>query len=189
VGADGQRRVRVVLVLVALLLGLCACGTDKEQPDMTSSDAPAMESVVADYSAMRTEMFRALDAELGKRPWDLSPNNATMVRSGCRQGEPTDGERATLPSYYFPGTYDTRDWKKAAEVVWKVGREHGFTRTGTTVDMSDDLEVYGQDDHGGRYVFGLAANTVLGITTGCHRWRSAPTADAPKTEIPDYDTH
>ncbi len=154
---------------------------------MTSSDAPPMESVVADYTAMRTEMFRALDDELGTRPWDVSPTNATMVRAGCRQGEDTDGERATLPSYYFPGTYDAGDWKQAAEVVWKVGREHGFTRTGTIVDRPDDLEVFGQDDHGGRYVFGLATNTVLGISTGCHRWRSAPTAEAPKTEIPGYD--
>jgi hypothetical protein len=189
VGPDRQRWVRrlAALVLAALLPGLSSCGTDKEQPVKASSDAPRMESVMDDYVAMRTEMFDALDTELGHRAWDVSPNNATLVRSGCRQDEDEDGERVTLPSYYFPGTYDRSDWKQAAEVVWRVGRGHGFTRTGTIVDKPDDLEVFGQDDHGGRYVFGLATHTVLGISTGCHRWRSAPTAESPKTEIPDYD--
>jgi hypothetical protein len=165
------------------------CGTEEERPKVTSSGTPAaMETVLDDYTAMRGEMIAALDEELGPRPWGVSSNNPKAVRSGCRSGEDPDGERVAMESYSFRGTYDPADWKRSAAVVQRVGREHGFDRTGTTVDAPDDLQVFGEDARGGRYVYGLAANTVLGISTGCHVWRSAPTAESPDATIPDYDT-
>lgn len=184
-----QRIAAAVVATLLALLTLSACGDDEEDPPaMTSSNGhPPMERMVDDYTEMRTAMVDALDTELGRRGWDVTPNNPSMIRSKCRAEEDERGERVSLPSYGFTGTYDAGDWKRAVELVWKVGREHGFTHTGTIVDRPDDLEVYGEDDHGGRYIFGLAENTVLGITTGCHRWTSTPTAESPKTEIPDFD--
>ncbi len=198
-----QRRWRhSVAGLVVTLVALAGCGTDsaaeKERPDVTStssSDTPgadvAMETVLADYRAMRTEMVAALDAELGTRAWDVSANNPTAVRAGCRAGEAEDGERVALESFSFRGTYDSADWRRSAEIVEEVGRTHGFTTTGTVVDADDDLQVFGEDDQGGRYVYGLSTNTVLGISTGCHVWTSKPTAESPggedEVEIPEYD--
>lgn len=64
-----------------------------------------------------------------------------------------------------------------------MGERPGFDDTGTVVDRSDDLEVYGQDGDGGRYVFGMATNTVMSISTGCHRWETPP-PDAPPPSGP-----
>jgi hypothetical protein len=189
--ADRRRWTRGVAlpVLVLALTATGGCGTEEERPGMTSNgEAAAMETVLEDYTAMRRDMVAALDEELGPKPWDVSSTNPKPVRSGCRSGEDPDGERVAMASWSFRGTYDAADWKRSAQVVQRVGREHGFTRTGTTVEAPDDLQVFGEDARGGRYVYGLSVNTVLGISTGCHVWRSPPTAASPQPTIPGYDS-
>ncbi len=199
-----QRRWRhpvagLAVALIALVpLGGCGSNSaEKERSDVTSTSSPdtpgdgaAMETVLADYRTMRTEMVAALDDELGARDWGVSANNPTAVRAGCRAGEAEDGERVALESFSFRGTYDSADWRRSAQIVEKVGRAHGFTTTGTVVDADDDLQVFGEDDRGGRYVYGLSSNTVLGISTGCHVWTSTPTTESPGDDevvIPEYD--
>ncbi len=137
-------------------------------------DRPSMEKMIERYDDMRDAVFAALEADLGPQKWQVSPMNDKIGRSGCASDEDEEGETAYLPSHYFPGTYERAEWKQAAEIVEKVGREHGFDDTATVVDRADDFELVGEDKYGGRYEFGMARNTTLGQRTGCHRWDKKP---------------
>ena len=176
-------------VLAALLLGLCACGTEKEQPDMTSSDAPPMESVVADYTANAHRDVPGPRRRAGHASRDRVPHQR---HDGAGRLPPGRGHRrrtGDAAELLLPGHLRRRRRKQAAEVVWKVGREHGFTRTGTIVDRPDDLEVSAGRP---RRPLRLRAGRQHPRAGHHHRpstwWRPAPTAEAPKTEIPGYDS-
>ena len=169
----GRGTAAFVVGLLVLLVG--ACGTEQgkdsgKEPGM--NDRPSMESTIESYERMRDAMFAALEAKLGPREWRVSSTNDQLGRAGC--AEDPDGETAFLPSHVFTGTYERADWKQAAEIVEKVGREHGFDDTATVVDRPGDFELVGEDTYGGRYEFGMAKNTTLGQRTGCHRWDKKP---------------
>ncbi len=189
-GRRSTRRRAVLPALVAgLVLGLVAgCGPDDQETPKENAvdlaDRPSMEQVLEEYEQMTDEVFTALDAELGPRPWGTAPNNPGQVRSRC--AEDPDGESLALDLHAFEGSYPRSDWDRAVEVVQEVGRRHGFDETGTVVEREDDLEVYGEDEHGARYVFGMARNTVFSMTTGCHRWRTPPSAAPAPSGIPDH---
>jgi len=150
-----------------------------------TTDRPSMESIIDDYTAMQMEMKAAVDEVVGPRKWQLSTNDE-LSRSACKADTDDEGEEASLPSWSTKGSLVDADRKALAEAVWKVGRAHGFDTTGTTVDRPDDLEIFGEDAYGGRYVFGTAVNTVLGIRTGCHRWDVKPTPAPAPSGVPDY---
>lgn len=170
------------LVAMALILAGCANPTEKDEvDDMVGASRPTMEQVLAQYEQMQADMFAALGSELGPKRWGRAPNDDIgPVRSSC--GTEIDGEVVNLVIQSFDGTYDPDDWHRAADIVRDVGERHGFTDTGTVVDRPDDIEIYGGDENGGRYVFGMAVNTILTITTGCHRWESTPAAEDERTE-------
>lgn len=176
-GVSGWGRraaVTVCAVMAGAIVGGCSgSGSTEVEETMDEETRPAMEEILADYEQMQAEMFAALGAELGAKPWGRAPNDDIgPVRSGC--GAVEDGEAVTMVVQYVEGTYDPADWHRAVEVVQDVGRSHGFTETGTVVDTADDIEVYGVDTYGGKYVFGMAVNSILTITTGCHAWAAAP---------------
>lgn len=151
-----------------------------------TADRPSMETVIDDYTQMRTEMVAAVDAIAGAGAWGNSSSIKELSRSGCRNGEDPDGERANLPNYTRKGPLTGDDRDAIMEAVWKVGRAHGFDEVGTIVDRPDDWEIYGEDPNGGRYVVGSSANTVISIGTGCHRWDTQPAPAPAPSGIPDH---
>jgi hypothetical protein len=160
------------ILLVALL---AACGADDPSPskESTMSKSVSMESAIADAEQMRQEMFRSLAAELGERRWAVTPNDDGPIRAGC---DGDDGaETVSLRSYGFIGAYPPADWKKAADIVEKVGRAHGFDVVKVVVDRPGDFSMTGLSKSGGSYSFGMGKNAVLGINTGCHVWDDKPT--------------
>ena len=141
---------------------------------------PSMEHILGHYTAMRTEMIGALTVALGEKQWGGSPNSPGPGRSAAGEGDP-EAEAVGLVTQSFQGTYPPGEWRRAADIVTAVGLRHGFTETGTIVDRPGDIEVYGDDVYGGRYVFGMAVNTILGVSTGGHRWDKRP-PDEPTTD-------
>ena len=144
-----------------------------------------MEKVIDDYEQMRAEMVEELTAELGAQSWGETPNSPGQGRSRCG-ADGADGERVSLSTQGFRGTYDRSDWRRATEIVRRVGKKYGFAETGTIVDRADDLEVYGEDEYGAHYIFGMATNTFLSVSTGCHRWDQPPPAAPAPSGPPSY---
>ena len=176
-----------LLACLTLVTVGCAANTKSdEENEVDTSSRPSMEQVIEDYQEMRTEMFAELGAKLGEKPWGDAPNDIGQLRSGCGNDEDDEGERVGLSTQSFQGTYDRSEWQQAAQIVWRVGREYGFTETGTIVDRADDLKVYGEDEYGGRYILGMAVNTTLGISTGCHRWDTPPSPAPAPSGPPSY---
>jgi hypothetical protein len=172
------------LLMTSLLLG--ACGEDEDSTMKQTTDRPSMETIIDDYTQMRTEMLAAVDEVVGGRAWQTGTTDR-LSTSACKDSGPDgEGQEATLPSAKSKGSLTGVDRAALSEAVWKVGRAHGFDKTGTTVDRTDDLEIFGEDEFGGRYVFGTAVNTVLGIRTGCHVWDTPPPSDPPPSGVPDY---
>jgi hypothetical protein len=185
VGRLRQHRGVLILLLLAGWL-LAACGEDEDSTMKNATDRPSMETVVDDYTQMRTEMMAAVDTIAGPGDWVNSSSIKEVLRSGCRDGEDPDGERANLPNYTRQGPLTGDDREAIKDAVWKVGRAHGFDDVGTIVDRPDDWEIYGQDANGGRYVFGSSANTVVSIGTGCHRYDEKPAPAPAPSGVPDH---
>jgi hypothetical protein len=172
------------LLLTSLLLG--ACGEDEDSTMRQTTDRPSMETIIDDYTQMRTEMLAAVDEIAGPGEWVNSSSFKGITGSACRAGEDPDGQRANLPNYTRQGPLTGDDRESIQQAVWKVGRAHGFDEVGTIVDRPDDWEIFGEDPYGGRYVFGSAVNTVVSIGTGCHRYDVPPSPAPAPSGIPDY---
>ncbi|WP_187365217.1 LppA family lipoprotein [Cellulosimicrobium cellulans] len=170
-----------VLVLAALLSGCTGGGPGSgegsngpEQVD-TVEARPRMEQVLDSYEAMEREMIAAVEAELPGLQWRMDTEDTGMTRSLCDgAGLDDDAEEVDLATLWAPGTLAPADWPRAVELVQEVGDRYGFTERRTVVDEADDLEVVGEDEYGGRYRFGMAANTILSVRTGCHLWERLP---------------
>ena len=143
---------------------------------MAEEARPAMELILAHYEQMQDAMCSALDSEFGPKPWARSPNSPGSVRSGCGNSGGR-GESIALPVQSFEGTYEPAAWDRVVETVREVGGKYGFGSTGTIVSKSDDVEVFGEDEYGGSYVFGMAVNAVLAVRTGCHEWAREPESE------------
>lgn len=177
------RRRAALLGLLALAGTLTtACGT-AHQPDPPSQETSMtdgygtgpMEDAIVRMSRMRTEMMRALDAELGARPWRPAANQDGADIAGCNDGV---SQTVGLRSYTFPDTYPAARWQDAAAIVERVGRRYGFDVVNRTVDKPGNLDMTGLAPDGGSYTFGMATATVLSVSTGCYRWRRTPGPDA-----------
>jgi hypothetical protein len=176
-----------VLLSVAFVIGGCTSeGTAETDTSAGSGTAerPSMERVLATYTELEADVQRSLDDELGARRWRVAGSSSGLRRSQC--ADVPDGQRVSLPVQSFPGAYPREDWNRAVEVVQRVARDRGFTETGTIVDRADELEVFGEDAYGARYVFGIGTNTGWLLSTGCHAWDEEP-SDAPApTGVPSY---
>jgi hypothetical protein len=179
------RDVAAVVVLVLVGTFVAACGHD-DPVAKTVPDRPAMETMIDDRTQMRTEMLAAVDAIAGPGEWAISSSIKEILTSACRAGEDTGGSRAGLPSYSRQGSLTGADREAIEQAVWKVGRAHGFDKTGTIVDRPDDWEIFGDDAYGGRYVFGSAVNTVVSIGIGCHRYDVQPPPAPAPSGVPDH---
>lgn len=177
----------IPLVVVTLLAAATGCATSAKEPNTVDvAKRPTMEKVIGDYEQMRTEMVDQLTAELGPKPWGDAPNDIGQTRSGCGNDVDPDGEQVSLVTQSFKGTYDRSEWQNATKIVRRVGEKYGFAETGTIVDRPDELEVYGEDEYGARYIFGMATNTVLSVSTGCHRWETPPPPAPAPSGPPNY---
>lgn len=159
---------------IAAAVILSGCSNEEEtRVGDTTAVRPAMEEILSEYEALQQDIFEALRAEFGAKPWGPAPNDTMgATRSGCEEG----GETVNLTVQMFEGTYEPAEWNSAVEIVRQVGTEHGFTETATLVQTVDDTEVVGADEWGGTYRFGMAVNTILSMTTGCHEWAGEPGA-------------
>ena len=147
-----------------------------------------METVIDDYTQMRTEMLAAVDAIGGPGEWVNSSSFQGVGGSACRHGEDPDGQRANLPNYTRQVALTGDDREAIKQAVWKVGRAHGFEKVGTIVDRPDDWEIFGDDPYGGRFTFGSQTSTVVSIGTGCHRYDTLPSRGPAPSGVPDYAT-
>lgn len=177
--APGAHRRAALGLAAALLLGACGSTDDtpQKEPEEQMQARPSMEEVLDRYDAMRRAMVDALDTELGGITWYPDPESGISGASCSEPGAPTDAQDVQLVSLYADGTYDPAQWQRSIQIVQDVGRAYGFTEVGTVVDQPDDLEVYGEDEYGARYRFGMAVNSVLALRTGCHVWDEAPGPD------------
>jgi hypothetical protein len=178
-------RATATVLLVAALVGCTAAPFDTDNPQTQEegtvdfSERPSMEVVLDRYERMRTEAVARLDAELGPRPWTPDPTAPELSRSGCSSDVDPDGEGegASPRLWILDGTYDPADWQRALDIVTAVGREHGFETTGTIVDQPGDVKIYGEDQYGGRYYFGMLKASIFSLDTGCHRWDVPPPSE------------
>ena len=166
------------LALLATVVASCAGpGRDQAGPSPSGSQAvrPSMESVLDRYEAMERDMVAALDEQLPGLTWEVNSGGLGLVRAGCADEDASDtAEEVSLLKHMAPGTLDPADWHRSVEVVQSVGERYGFDSVTTVVDRPDDLEIIGEDGFGGRYRFGMAVNTILSVTTGCHEWDAVP---------------
>ncbi|ACQ81526.1 conserved hypothetical protein [Beutenbergia cavernae DSM 12333] len=139
---------------------------------MTTPARPCLEDVIDAYARMRGEILAALETELGPAPWAPSATGGSLVRSGCGAGEDPGGERAQLGRWSYPGTYPDAQWPLAVDVVTAAAAAHGFDRVEATANRPRDVEIVAHDAWGGQIVFGMAANTILSLSTGCHPLRA-----------------
>lgn len=168
---------RLMAVIVALLL-VSACGgsgSDKEEVPM--GERPSMETVLAEYEAMRVEIVEGLVAQLGPRSWNVSANSPEFGTAGCKDSDV--GEIAFPGLVSMRGSWDAGDLDQVAQIVQGIGREHGFTDVVTLIDKPGDIKFDGYDRFGGQDSFGSAKNTVLGVMTGCHVWEGERVHEAP----------
>lgn len=175
-----RKVVAAAAVFAALAVGGCGGSVSRDtEREMTNETRPAMEQILAEYEQMEEEVFATLEAELGAKPWGRAPNDDIgPVRSGCVVSD-LKGETVARAVQSFAGAYASADWDRAVEIVQRVGERHGFTELATIVHTETDVEVVGADQYGGRYVFGMAVNTVFSISTGCHVWAQAPEKGSP----------
>ena len=180
------RRAAAVVAGVFLVATLtqCTAGTSVPQTPEESivnfSERPSMEVVLDRYEQMRAAAIARLDAELGPRPWAPDPTALEVSRSHCLSDVDPDGEGETASPqlWVLDGTYDPADWQRSLDIVTEVGREYGFETTGTLVDQPGDVKIYGEDQYGGRYYFGMLKATIFSLDTGCHRWDVTPTPES-----------
>jgi hypothetical protein len=162
-----------------LAVSLTACGNDAPTPSkestMTNPSTVSMEAAIARYEEMRQKMVAALGDELGPRTWQPAPNEDGIIRAGCNDDD--EAETVNLRTLTVQGTYPEQDWKRGADLVEQVGRHYGFDTVRVVVDRPGDFSMTGLAEDGASYQFGLAANTILGVRTGCHRWENKPGAD------------
>lgn len=167
------------LVLVATLTQ-CTSGTsvpqEQEESIVDFSERPSMEVILDRYEQMRAAAIARLDAELGPRPWAPDPTGLELSRGACTSDvDPeSEGENASPPLWVLGAVYDEADWQRSLDIVTEVGREYGFEKTGTLVDQPGDVKIYGEDQYGGRYYFGMYKATIFSLDTGCHRWDVKP---------------
>ena len=153
------------------VLAACAGGADP----VTLDGRPSMEEVLDRYEAMERDMVAAVEAELPGLAWQVEGDGVGLTRSGCVEDvTPDRAESLNLVGLWAPGTLDPASWRASAEVVRGVGERYGFDDVTTLVDRPDDLELVGQDAYGGQYRFGMAVNTILSVSTGCHEGGAVP---------------
>lgn len=135
----------------------------------------AMEHAIATALQMRREMLQALEQEFGPRHWADAPNSRPFTRAGAADGAETVG----LGTVYFAGAYPEGQWRRAADLVAKVGERYGFTRLVIHSDQPTDLAFRGDGPAGGFYQFGMQVNTILTLGVGPHHWASEPYEELP----------
>lgn len=157
-----RRLALVALVTFATML-LTHCSLTTQETTIMLKDRPSLEEILVQYEAMHEDIFTSLEAELGPREWaPVSLHN----RAYCEEDEA--GERAFMRIQGFDGVYDTADWQRSVEIVTEVARQHGFTEVRTIIDRPDNIEITGQDQYGGTFLYAMAVNTMFSIDTGCH---------------------
>lgn len=170
-------------LLLAVALAGCATSTpsdeDNETEQMVTLDGrPPMEDVLDRYESMERDMIGALAGELPGLLWQADDDEVGLTRSGCVEDVGSDrAEGVSLVGLWAQGTLDPASWPRAVEVVQGVGEQYGFDQVTTVVDRPDDLEIVGEDAFGGQYRFGMAVNTILSVSTGCHEWDAVPGED------------
>ncbi|MPZ67798.1 MAG: hypothetical protein GEU83_20710 [Pseudonocardiaceae bacterium] len=74
-----------------------------------------------------------------------------------------------MASWYAPGNLPDARWPQALAIVTEVTGRYGFAPPEIIVDRPNEHTIVGTGQYGATYDFGTAVNTVLGVSTGCHR--------------------
>ena len=116
------------------------------------------------------------------------PTTSGPTRAGCNGDD--DAETVILPAYYFAGVYPAAEWKKAAKIVEKVGRAHGFDVVKVVVDRPGDFTMTGLSKVGGSYDFGMAQEHGHRDPHGLPRvGRQARAGGLTSVPVPDQGAH
>lgn len=137
-----------------------------EDPRSLLRQRPSIEEISERYEQMQQRLLDRLNTEVGPLSWAVSD---PVSRASCTEfPDVIDAESRILESWRAPGNLPDADWPLAVEIVQEITVEYGFGEPEIIVNRSGDHEIIGNDQYGGVYQFGTAANTVLMITTGCH---------------------
>lgn len=131
----------------------------------TLAQRPTIEDISVTYEEMQARLRDRLAAEVGPLQW---VNDQNFSGSGCAEFPGVGGQSRILDSWTSNGNLPDAQWDRAVRIVAEVTGGYGFGTPQVVVDRPSDHEITGSDSHGGKYLFGTAARTVLMVTTGCH---------------------
>lgn len=178
-------RTRVMVIMVASFLFVAACddggqylGAPTSETTMSSQDQyaelmrrPSIDEMITRYDALRGQLREELTKQLGLESWAKQVGSAS--RTECVREYPQvragDAEKRHLDTWFSPGTITPTSWEKAKSVVFGLAGAQGFTATKLVIDRPDDLQLDLVDSYGAELSFGSAKNTIIALTTGCHR--------------------
>jgi hypothetical protein len=165
-----MRLVTVMTVVVAALAAGCANqtpegGTVAEQR-ATLAARPTIDEITARYERMQAELRQRLVAEIGISEW---AKDSELSGSGCADFPNMGGESRSLGTWSSEGNLPDDRWPQAQAIVTEVTGRYGFAPPEIIVDRPREHTIIGGDQYGASYDFGTGNNTVLGVSTGCHR--------------------
>ncbi len=165
-------RLMTMVMLAAILTAGCAGttpGSDMsvQEQQATLAARPTIDEMTARYERMQAELRQRLADEIGITEWTkISEGN----RSGCGDfSEVPTAESRRLGVWRSEGNLPDARWPQAVAIATEVTGDYGFAPPEIVVDRPGDHAIVGIDQYGASFDLGTVANTVLGVSTGCHR--------------------
>lgn len=145
-------------IVVALALGAIGLST----PDRNASSKPDINTAVANYDKMLSEMRSRISEARPGTQW-ISENNA-----GRGPVSGSSNEVAFSDVWYFEGTLATPSSLRSEvlEILEDVGEKYGFSKPAIYVDRPDEIQIVADDQLGTEYKLGSKINTTLSYATG-----------------------
>lgn len=164
-------RLLAMMAVAATLAAGCAGqtpeGGDVDEQRATLEARPTIDEITARYERMQAELRQRLVDEVGIAEWI---RDSELSSSGCGDfPDVATAESRSLGSWYAPGNVPDARWPQAVAIVAEVTGDYGFGPPETVVDRPNDHEIRAVGHYGASYLFGTRVNTVMLVSTGCHR--------------------
>ncbi|NMI02068.1 LppA family lipoprotein [Pseudonocardia acidicola] len=137
-------------------------------PQAQLAARPSSQQMITRYEEMQKQIRDQLDAAIGPFPWKITDKG---IQAGCGGDlTNTDGVVVYMPMWEFSGNIPDADWPRAKQIVTTITTRYGFTAPTLQIDQPGHHTTTAVDPTlGANYDFGTETNTVLQVTTGCHR--------------------